>query len=148
MSIPSFDVYGLLPAGVHDCTLAEIEATFASNAHRSRLYWDFASCLENELRPRFNAPVYVDGSFVTNVDSPNDIDVVIDMTQASREERQQGLRFWHLNRKRLMVRYRVDFWLNVLGGQDMIVFFQGLKARTARFADLREDHRKGILRIA
>ena len=148
MSIPSLDVYGLLPAGIHDCTLAEIAAAFASNPHRSRLYQDFASCLEDELRPRFDAPICVDGSFVTGADSPNDIDVVVDMTQASREERQQGLRFWHLHRKRLMVRYRVDFWLNVLGGQDMIVFFQGLKARTARFADLREDHRKGILRIA
>ena len=148
MSIPSLDVYGLLPAGIHDCTLAEIAAAFASNPHRSRLYRDFASCLENEIRPRFNAPVYVDGSFVTNVESPNDIDVVIDMAQASPEEQRRGLRFWHLHKKRLMMDYRVDFWLNMLGGQDMIVFFQGLKAQTARFADLREDHRKGILRIA
>ena len=121
---------------------------FASNPHRLRLYRHFTSCLENELLTRFNAPVYVDGSFVTDVDSPNDVDVVIDVTQAPPEERQQGVKFWHLHRKRLMVQYRVDFWLNTLGGEDMIVFFQGLKAQTARFAALREDHRKGILRIA
>ena len=148
MGIPTLDEHGLLPAGVHDSTLAEIEAAFAWNPHRQRLYREFAACLEHELRPRFSAPVYVDGSFVTDAESPNDIDVVINVNQASPEERQQGAKFWHFHKKRLMERYRVDFWLNVPGREDMVGFFQGLKEQTARFKDLDEDHRKGIVRIA
>ena len=105
--------------------------------------------MEGELRPRFKAPIYVDGSFVTDVDSPNDVDVVVDVTQAPPEEQQQGVKFWHWHKRRLMARYRVDLWLNTLSDEDdMIVYFQGLRAQTARFADLRENHRKGILRIA
>ena len=148
MPIPKLDVHGLLPAGVHDCTLMEIETVFARNAHRRRLYRDFASCFEDELRSRFAAPILVDGSFVTSAEEPNDVDVVLDVLGVSREDRKQCLKFWNLHRKRLMSNYRVDLWLNLSGGEDMAAYFQGMRARDAKFADLDEHHRKGILRIA
>ena len=149
MPIPNLDAHGLLPAGVHDCTLMEIEAVFAGNAHRRRLYRDFASCFKDELRARFAAPILVDGSFVTSAEAPNDVDVVLDAMQASREDHQtQCLRFWSSHRRRLMSKYRVDLWLDLLGGEDMAAFFQGMRARDAMSADLDERHRKGILRVA
>jgi len=55
--IPSLDAHGLLPAGVHDYTLMEIEAVFAGNAHRRRLYRGFASCFKDELRGRIEGCV-------------------------------------------------------------------------------------------
>ena len=148
MPIPKLDVHGLLPAGVHDCTLMEVETVFAWNAHRRRLCRDFASCFEDELRPRFAAPILVDGSFVTSAEEPNDVDVVLDVLGAAREDQRQCLKFWTLHRKRLMSNYRVDLWLNLPGGEDMAAYFQGMRARDAKFADLDEHHRKGILRIA
>ena len=147
MGIPSFDEHGLLPVGIHDCTLADMEAAFAWNSHRRGLYRKFAACFKEELRPRFDAPVCVDGSFVTRVESPNDVDVVIDLTQETPDEQRKGLAVWLRQRKRLMERYDVDLWPNVPGRQDMIAYFQGLKAQTARFLGLREDHRKGLVRV-
>ena len=47
-----------------------------------------------------------------------------------------------------MSEYRVDLWPNLPGGEDMAAFFQGMRARDAKSADLDEHHRKGILRIA
>ena len=44
--------------------------------------------------------------------------------------------------------YRVDLWLNLPGQEDMAAFFQGVRARDAKFANLDEHYRKGILRIA
>ena len=148
MSIPSLDAHGLLPAGVHDCTLMEIKASFTWNRHRQRLYRGFASCFKDELRSRFAASVLVDGSFVTSAEAPNDVDVVLDVTQASREDQKQCLKFWGFNRQRLMSDYRVDLWPNLPGREDMAAFFQGMRARDARFAGLDEHHRKGILRVA
>lgn len=148
MPIPNLDAHGLLPAGVHNCTLMEIEAVFAGNVHRRRLYRGFASCFKDELRARFAAPILVDGSFVTSAEAPNDVDVVLDAMQASREDQRQCLRFWSSHRRRLMSEYRVDLWPNLPGGEDMAAFFQGMRARDAKFADLNEHHRKGILRIA
>ena len=135
MPIPNLDAHGLLPAGVHDCTLMEIEAAFAGNAHRRRLYRDFASCFKDELRARFVAPILVDGSFVTSAEAPNDVDVVLDVMQASREKQRQCQKFWY-------------FQLNLPGQEDMAAFFQGLRALDAKVAGLDERHRKGILRIA
>ena len=129
MPIPNFDARGLLPAGVHNCTLMEIETVFAWNVHRRRLCRDFASCFEDELRPRFAAPVLVDGSFVTRAEEPNDVDVVLDVLGAAREDQRQCLKFWKLHRKRLMSNYRVDLWPNLLGGEDMVAYFQGMRAR-------------------
>ena len=148
MPIPKLDVHGLLPAGVHDCTLMEIETVFARNAHRRRLYRDFASCFEDELRPRFATPVLVDGSFVTSAEEPNDVDVVLDVMKASRDDQQRCLRFCDFHHKRLMDDYRVDVWPNLPNQDDMAAFFQRLRAQDARFAGLDEHHRKGILRVA
>ena len=148
MSIPSLDAHGLLPAGVHDCTLMEIKASFTWNRHRQRLYRGFASCFKDELRARFAAPILVDGSFVTSAEVPNDVDVVLDAMQASREEQGQCQKFWYFHQRRLMSKYRVDLALNLPGQEDMAAFFQGLRALDAKVAGLDERHRKGILRIA
>ena len=148
MSIPNLDAHGLLPAGVHDCTLMEIEQSFAWNRHRRGLYRDFAWCVTDELRPLFAVPILVDGSFVTSAEAPNDVDVVLDVMKASHDDQQRCLRFCDFHHKRLMADYRVDLWPNLPNQDDMAAFFQHLRAQDARFAGLDENHRKGILRVA
>jgi hypothetical protein len=80
VAIPAFEATGLLPVGRHTATEAEIEAAlvtpFAGSATRRPIFdlWqqhrlalkDFLTVLSQ----------WVDGSFVTNVLDPHDIDVV------------------------------------------------------------------------
>ena len=63
----------VLPPGVHDATLSEIEETFASNEHRIRLFSGF----EKAVKALFKAgcrTIYLDGSFVTGKPLPRDYD--------------------------------------------------------------------------
>ena len=84
MPIPGLNQNGLLPRGVHDCTLDEIAGSFARNPHRKRLFQNLVACLEQEIRPVFVHPIFVDGSFVTDKDEPEDIDIVLDLKETIR----------------------------------------------------------------
>ena len=86
MPIPSLDRHGLLPPGVHNCTLTEIGQAFGKNIHRQKLFQYFKKCLRSEIRPAFDDPIYVNGSFVTDKDQPDDVDVALDLRDAPDEK--------------------------------------------------------------
>ena len=148
MPIPALDSHGLLPIGIHDCTLNEIEQMLAGNRHRKRLFRNLAKCIAVEIRPLFSEPLFVNGSFATSAEEPNDVDVALDLRHASRAVLASGLRFKHFHGRRLHSEYRVDFLVNLPGGEDFSVFFQGIRAKTAHSLGLAPSHRKGILRIS
>jgi hypothetical protein len=93
MPIPSLDENGLLPDGIHDCTLAELKEAFGKNrwvvdtsseSYRERLCPQRRSLFEvlerylGELRAiGFVDYVLVDGSFVTDKPDPNDVDLIV-----------------------------------------------------------------------
>ncbi|WP_445938546.1 DUF6932 family protein [Pseudomonas sp.] len=85
MPIPTFGPSGLLPAGVHDCSLDDIESHFTWNSHRKSLFDRFSLFLNAELRPVFPHPIYFDGSFVTDKELPDDTDVVLLTRQSNRQ---------------------------------------------------------------
>lgn len=147
MPIPDFDQNGLLPAGVFDCTVEKIRNRFGWNDHRKGLFNDLASFINNELRPNFSDPWYCDGSFVTDKDMPADTDVVLDLRGAADDRKWKGLSFMSGERPRLLSQYRVDFWVNLPGGNDFPLFFQYVGIKTAKFKGLDPHHHKGILRV-
>lgn len=126
MPIPAFDEHGLLPAGVHECSAQEIADRFGWNPHRQELLRRLSDCLVREIRSRFNEPVYVDGSFVTDKEVPEDVDVVLDMTRATREGRLSALNFMVAEQGRLRQDYSIHFLINLPGGNDFSDFFQYL----------------------
>jgi hypothetical protein len=67
-------VWNVLPAGVHDATLAEIERRFAINPKRRILFDGFRRAVERLRKAGCNA-IYLDGSFVTDKAEPSDFDV-------------------------------------------------------------------------
>jgi hypothetical protein len=77
----TFDERGLLPPGVHDATLAEIEASFArfqKSDRRIKLFEKLNAYLTELGRTRWQCEVIIDGSFVMPpVDEPNDIDIIL-----------------------------------------------------------------------
>ena len=147
MSIPDLDEHGLLPVGIHDCSVEELRAMFGWNEHRQRLIFCFAQFLMLEVRNMFDQPVYADGSFVTDKEHPNDIDVVLDLRDADDAKQSQGLEFWSEHQVCIKCRYHVDFWINLPDRGDFADYFQYIRTETARFKGLDHRHRKGILRI-
>ena len=147
MPIPNLDKHGLLPPGVHDCTLEEIGRIFGGNVYRKELFQYFLDCLRVEIRPVFDDPIYINGSFVTYKEIPYDIDVVLDLRNTTDGRMLQGLVFMTRHQTRFLDEYRVHFWINLPGFEDFSTFFQYVGTKTARFKSLNPRHLKGILRI-
>ena len=80
MAIPAFNKHGLLPEGIHDCSLEELRdrfGTFQSSDRRPRLWQRLRQFIEDLRQSDLIREVLIDGSFVTNLPSPNDIDLIL-----------------------------------------------------------------------
>jgi len=73
IDIGSPSPWPVLPPGVHDATLAEIEARFATTPHRRMLFAGF-ELVAQALTVAGCGAVYLDGSFVTGKPHPDDFD--------------------------------------------------------------------------
>ena len=146
MSIPHFNEYGFLPPGEHECSLVEIGTRFGIGDNRRRLFQLLQTFVTEELRSRYEEPIYVDGSFATDKESPNDVDVTLDMRNASDARQACALLFMTRNQKRICHRYGVHFWVSVAGGYDFTRFFQYVGPKVAHMG-LSISDMKGILRV-
>ena len=80
MPIPDFNTEGLLPPGLYDCTLEELRERFGSfqgSDRRCRLFDRLESFVQEAKRAGVVRALIVDGSFVTDIDDPGDIDVIV-----------------------------------------------------------------------
>jgi hypothetical protein len=78
--IPSFNQIGLLPPGIHVVdSWQEFATRFGHTPHRQNLLLGMKSALEG-MRLAGCQMVYVDGSFVTAKEHPNDFDICWDIT--------------------------------------------------------------------
>ena len=79
--IPDFvDIGGpwkVLPPGVHNATLKDVESRFATSEHRKRLFSGFREGVM-ALRKAGCSKIFLDGSFVTEKPIPGDFDVCWD----------------------------------------------------------------------
>ena len=71
--IPQFDADGLLPPGIHWATWDEVTATFGNTPWRRRLLEGLEMAFDS-LRLAGCRTVYIDGSFVSSKEVPNDFD--------------------------------------------------------------------------
>jgi hypothetical protein len=81
--IPDFvninSVWDVLPPGIHSATMQEIEHRFATNAKRKFLFEGIKRGVK-ELQRAGCTIIFLDGSFVTAKESPNDFDTCWDPT--------------------------------------------------------------------
>ena len=71
--VPQFDADGLLPMGIHRTTWDEVAATFRNTPWRRRPLGGVEMAIDG-LRRAGCLTVYIDGSFVTDKNVPNDFD--------------------------------------------------------------------------
>ena len=143
MAIPQFDEYGLWPAGVHVCSMAEIGERLGWNDHRQSLVGQLDTFLTREIRPVFDEPFDVDGSFVTDKEVPADVDVALDLRTANDRRQLRGLLLMHDRQASFRETCGVDFWINLPGINNFSDFFQYVGVKTSRFKGLSPTHRNG-----
>jgi hypothetical protein len=76
--IPNFTASGYLPTGIHSASWIEFKTRFGFNQHRTHLLSGLQAAVKI-LRDAGCLLIYVDGSFVTDKEFPNDYDACWDI---------------------------------------------------------------------
>ena len=149
MPIPAFDRFGLLPGGIHECTIKEVEVDLAWNDDRRRLTAQLQEFIAVELEPRFAVvpPVVLDGSYVSKKASPSNINLVLELSNLTDADQWQGQMLFQ-ERAELFRSYQIDMLPGLKGlQQDFVDLLQTLRPQTAFEKGLHHGHRKGVLRL-
>ena len=75
--IPAFNEYGYLPGGLHLAMLDEIAARFGQQTELRRVQMESLHWLNDLAKRAGIARLVINGSFVTDVSEPNDVDCVL-----------------------------------------------------------------------
>jgi hypothetical protein len=149
--IPDFDEHGLLPVGIHDCTLDEIDAVLCFSERR-RLLFDglrrFVADIWFTLP--LDSKLLIDGSFVRRKAEPNDIDVVIELDSSVGidDALELVVRLQMREHARFKEVYNLDVWVRHPElPRDLAKFFQYIGDKAAAELILPCKHPKGILRM-
>jgi hypothetical protein len=148
MPVPAFDGLGLLPAGIHDASFAEIERAMCWNAHRASLWDGFQRFLRDRCQTYLAAevPFWIDGSFIRRKELPSDIDIVIDLASAPDDFLAIGL-LLRMDHAQIKAEYHVDLWLRHSKiPNDLTAYFQYAGDKCAIELRIDSKHLKGILR--
>ena len=125
--IPQFDADGLLPPGIHWATWDEVAATYGITPWRRRLL-DGLQMAINSLRRAGCRTVYIDGSFVTSKEIPNDFDACWEETGVVPELLDPVLLQFDAGRAAQKARYLGELFPASLGatveGMSFLEFFQ------------------------
>lgn len=147
MPVPKFNKYGLLPAGIHICTLGEIQEIFCWNIQRQAIWNGLIEFLRYLKSMDLAYPVYLDGGFSTDKDYPEDIDLAHDVTAAMGYNQYRSAKLFMQHRNSIKQSYHVDFCTNLPGNNDFASFFQYAGPKTALIKGLNKKTPKGILRV-
>ena len=145
--IPGLNEEGLLPPGIHDCTLDEVGMVFGrfqKTEQRVKLYQLLRAFVRvAKATPKVLA-VLVDGSFVTSKEMPGDIDVML-LVPAGHDWGAELKPFEYnlFSKKRVQKGYGFDLVAIASEGSDgyqrYLTFLQQVKGDSSR--------QKGILRV-
>jgi hypothetical protein len=75
--IPSFDEFGCLPPGIHPATLDEIDARFGRQSEIRRVQMESVRWMVDSAAKAGAERIVLNGSFVTDIIEPNDVDCVL-----------------------------------------------------------------------
>ena len=146
MPIPLLDQDGLLPAGVHECTLSEIGSHFGSfqkSDRRPRLFQRLETFVGEAIAVGLIRALIVDGSFVIQTPSPNDVDLIVVLESQHDFSSDISPKAYNiLSKRRVRRRFGFDLLVareNSVEYNDWVEFFQQVRLEPGR--------RKGILKL-
>lgn len=142
--IPGFvdinGVWNVLPPGIHDATLAQVEERFATNDRRELLYKGFRQGVDS-LKNAGCRTVFLDGSFVSDKSNPGDFDACWDPAGVDDKKLDPILLDFSAGRRRQKLKYGGEFFPSsgtADGSQTFLEYFQ---------TDRDTGKAKGIMRI-
>lgn len=117
MPIPSLNDKGELPLGIHIALLDEVENVFGQSNDRRRLLMDGLRRAIVAFKKARVPRIYVNGSFTTDKEKPNDIDGCFSVEGVNAEDLDP--RFWDFNtpeeaqekRKAIKEEFGLDFFI-------------------------------------
>jgi hypothetical protein len=121
--IPPFDESGYLPPGVHRATMDEITARFGRESELRRVQMESISWLIDIALRAGVQRIVLNGSFVTDIIEPNDVDCVLLFQPgqiknvSSFEELEDGLPFLDIA---LAAPKEFDVYVNQVFGKDRL----------------------------
>lgn len=147
--IPPLDHRGLLPPGIHACTLAVLRERFCWNAHRHKLLDGMERYLAHEwAQTGVQCPIYVDGSFTRGKMEPDDIDMVVDLTELDLNKALALALHVRQQHARVKEAYHCDLWTrHPLLPNDLLAFFQYAGDKAAAELQIPIKEAKGLLRL-
>jgi hypothetical protein len=143
-----FDKYGLLPEGIHECTMEIVESLLSWNDCRRRLTSLLQEFIDNELSLRFKEipPLVLDGSYVTKKEEPKDINLILELQGLPDQQKMDALDLCQ-QCPDIFKRYQIDMKTSLEPDENLVTFFSRLRLREAFAMSLYHDHRKGLLRL-
>lgn len=133
-------IWKVLPPGIHDATMDEIQNTFAHNEIRTALFEGFRQ--GSELLEKAGCTlIYLDGSFVTEKSLPGDFDACWDSIGVDINRLDPIFLDFTDGRKRQKERFGGEFFpssANANGVVNFVEFFQ---------QDRYSSKKKGLIRV-
>jgi hypothetical protein len=86
--IPDFDEQGYLPPGIHPATMEEIRKRFGSSSEIRQVEYESLIWLVDAARDAGALRIVLNGSFVTDVDEPNDVDCALMIPEGNPQNRE------------------------------------------------------------
>lgn len=142
--LPKFTKEGFLPQGIWDCEIEAFISRFAifqKTDRRVLLFSKLEELLAEISKIDFIKEVIIDGSYVTQKDAPNDIDIILVLDEKAEKT---DIPFWAANIldvKQLKRKYSFDVKVvifNSLSYFEYLDFFQNVR---------QSNLRKGIVRL-
>lgn len=148
-----FDARRLLPEGIHDATLEEVEAGLSHSDRRRALFASLKQYMALVKMTGWACQVLVDGSFVMpSVAEPNDIDIILVLPEGWDLGRTDFKPFEKnvLDRDYTRQALKIEVYPVVSGSdreREFIDLFTKIRIEWCRQFSLPEDARKGIVRL-
>src|SRR5262245_26224486 len=151
----AFDERQLLPTGVHDASLLEVEqhfARFQKSERRIRLFEQLRRYIAEVQKTGWDCQIIIDGSFVMlNVDEPEDIDLILVMPKdwdltAELKPHQYNL----VSKGRARKEYRIEVYPVRAGSAEearWVALFCQVNVKWRQQFGWPADSKKGIVRI-
>ena len=125
--IPPFNSDGNLPPGVHWATWQDFATRFGTTRHRKQLLKGLKSALDSLSKAGCQV-VYIDGSFVTEKENPNDFDGCWDLTGVEPDFLDPILLNFDNDRAAQKIKYKGELFpaqgIEGITGKTFLSFFQ------------------------
>lgn len=144
--IPAFTSVGLLPPGTHVCTIEQMRAVFGLGVRREQLLEGFDRCVRFMHSESLEGTLFVDGSFVTDKERPDDLELTLDVRGESQLLQERALLFQHHHFLNVSA-MGIDWYPTLPHDTNFIEFFQSVGEKAAAEKRIPLGEKKGILRL-